>query len=120
ASKDATAQIARDFSPDITVLDNPHNLGKSQTVRKGILASTGDVVVIQDADLEYNPENLAEFVKHITSGKADVVYGNRFGKNNKVIYWGNWIGNRFLTLISNVFTMRHGVVVNDMEVCYKM
>ncbi len=122
-STDTTPQILANYKKraGFVVLKNPKNMGKSQTVRNGILATTGDIVVIQDADLEYNPENLVSFVNLFLQDKVDLVYGNRFGKSNKVIYWQNWIGNRFLSLLSSVFTgLRSGMWTKDMEVCYKM
>jgi glycosyltransferase involved in cell wall biosynthesis len=128
ASKDQTlemAQVVADGEPDpktgFILLNNEHNMGKSQSVKRGILASSGDLVVIQDADLEYEPKELVEFVNvFLQDNDLSVVYGDRFGKNNKVVYWQNWFGNRFLTLVSNLFTTRYGFRVGDMEVCYKM
>jgi hypothetical protein len=77
--------------------------------------------VVQDADLEYEPKELKLFVDLFKENpNLDIVYGNRFGKKNKVVYWQNWIGNRALTLISNIFTLPNGLWVNDMETCYKM
>lgn len=124
ASQDRTAEIVSEIASrqkDIKLLNHNKNIGKSQSVKTGILASTGDLVVIQDADLEYNPENFIDFITEFLKDKSlDVVYGNRFGKDNDVIYWQNWIGNRALTLISNIFTMWKGFWISDMEVCYKM
>ena len=123
ASQDRTIEILQQYQEKegFIVLHNPQNLGKSQTVKKGILQSTGDLVVIQDADLEYNPENWHEFIKLFQNDNFDVIYGNRFGKDNKVIYWQNWFGNRFLSIVSSFFTyMRCGIITTDMEVCYKM
>lgn len=122
-SKDASAQILEKFAsnPVYKVIHNPKNMGKSQTVRNGLLESTGDLVVIQDADLEYEPENLKEFVELFQQDKADVIYGNRFGKKNKIIYVQNWLGNTVLSLLSSLFTgFRSGMWTRDMEVCYKM
>jgi glycosyltransferase involved in cell wall biosynthesis len=122
-SKDNTWEVISNYKEDqkFKLLNNEQNLGKSQTVRKGILATTGDLVVIQDADLEYDPENLRQFVQLILNGEADVVYGNRFGKQNKIIYIQNWIGNTFLSFVSAIFTgLRAGIWPRDMEVCYKM
>lgn len=103
------------------VLHNEENLGKSQSVKKGIIHTTGDLVVIQDADLEYDPEDLKPFIRLFKDDKVDLVYGNRFGKKNKVIYWQNWIGNTTLSLISSIITyIRSQIWTRDMEVCYKM
>ncbi len=123
ASTDGTAQILADLKKEkhYKILENKKNVGKSQTVKKGILASSGDLVVIQDADLEYDPTELVEFVKLFKTTNVDVVYGNRFGRNNKVIYLQNWLGNSFLSLVSAFFTgLRAKMWTRDMEVCYKM
>lgn len=128
ASKDKTFDVAQGFAAShqtdkisIKVLNNPQNMGKSQTVKRGILNSSGKLVVIQDADLEYEPNDLVEFVAMFSADpELDLIYGNRFGKENKVIYWQNYWGNKFLTGMSNLFTWRHGLRVSDMEVCYKM
>ncbi|WP_372364545.1 glycosyltransferase family 2 protein [Candidatus Uabimicrobium sp. HlEnr_7] len=123
ASKDNTLQILQRYTDkdNFIILHNEQNLGKSQTVKKGLLESTGDLVVIQDADLEYNPENWQQFLPYFEEHGYDIVYGNRFGKNNKVIYWQNWFGNRFLSIVSSCFTYpRSRMMTTDMEVCYKM
>jgi len=127
-SKDKTLEIIQKVAAEYTkpglsfkVLSNEKNSGKSQSVKKGILASTGNLVVIQDADLEYEPKELAQMVEMFKEdSELMVMYGNRFGKNNKVVYWQNWFGNRFLTLVSNFFTMWKGFTLHDMETCYKM
>lgn len=123
-SKDNTQSIAEEFSKkyeNILVINNPKNMGKSQSVRNGILRSTGDVVIIQDADLEYEPNDFAEMLKMMIENEYEVVYGNRFGRPNKVIYWQNYFGNLFLSFISNIFTFpRIKTYIPDMEVCYKM
>jgi glycosyltransferase involved in cell wall biosynthesis len=123
-SKDSTSKIikklAKEF-PFIKGIDNKINLGKTQTVRKGILASTGDFVVIQDADLEYDPQDLGYMFEQLLRHQCDVAYGNRFGKYNGVIYWKNFLGNLLLSFFSNMFTVWHiRVSIPDMEVCYKM
>lgn len=122
-STDDSPKILKELEADsrIRVFHNSRNLGKSQTVKNGLLNTTGDLVVIQDADLEYEPRDLIEFVVLFQSSTVDVVYGNRFGKKNKVIYPQNWIGNTFLSFVSAVFTgLRSGMWARDMEVCYKM
>ncbi len=123
-STDRTLEIATRLAKDfknIKVLSNPTNIGKSQSVRNGILATKGKYVVIQDADLEYEPEDLVLMYKKISNENLDVIYGNRFGYNNKVVYWQNWFGNTFLSGISSLITgLRSGMWVRDMEVCYKM
>lgn len=123
-SKDKTKEIAEELAKtynNIILINNPQNMGKSQSVRNGILKSTGDVVIIQDADLEYEPSDFAEMLKMMIENGYDVVYGNRFGRSNKVIYWQNYFGNLFLSFISNIFTFpRIKTYIPDMEVCYKM
>lgn len=123
-SKDKTESIAKSLAKthsEVKVLTNKTNLGKSQTVRRGILESTGDYVVIQDADLEYDPLDIVFLFEQLLHTDSDVAYGNRFGKYNGVIYWKNFLGNVFLSFISNLFTIRHNrVYIPDMEVCYKI
>jgi len=127
-STDKTSELANEFTKTnqnekvkIKVLDNSQNLGKSQTVKRGIIESTGDWVVIQDADLEYEPTDLIELLRQGILKDCDVVYGNRFGQYNDVIYWKNFLGNLALSCFSNLFTIRHiRVFIPDMEVCYKM
>jgi glycosyltransferase involved in cell wall biosynthesis len=123
ASTDSSAEIIAELtrSSQYRILTHTTNKGKSQSVKDGIVASTGDLVVIQDADLEYSPHDLRPFVELFHQGEVDVVYGNRFNGKNKVIYWHNWIGNRALSLFSALFTgPRAGMWTSDMEVCYKM
>ena len=95
------------------------NRGKGAAVRAGLERVTGEVVVIQDADLEYDPEDLLDLLRPIEKKKADVVYGSRFvsGKEHRVLLFWHSIGNRFLTLLSNCFT---NLNLTDMETCYKM
>jgi glycosyltransferase involved in cell wall biosynthesis len=124
-SKDNTSQIAHELETEnqgvIFAYDNEKNSGKSQTVRNGILKSTGILVVIQDADFEYDPNEIKDLINLMMEKELDVVYGNRFGKKNKVIYWQNYIGNLGLSAISNLFTFwRIRTWIPDMEVCYKL
>lgn len=123
-SKDTTWEIITKLASEnkqIIGVQNAKNMGKSQTVKAGITHTTGDLVVIQDADLEYEPRDLLKFVEKFQTSDIDLIYGNRFGKENKVIYWQNWFGNRFLSLVSSVFTgPKAGIWTQDMEVCYKM
>ncbi len=106
---------------EFKLLDNEKNLGKSQTVKHGILHTTGDLVVVQDADLEYNPNDLSVFVEtFLAHPNTDVIYGNRFNHTNKFISPTHYLGNKFVTFLSNIFTSRNGLVVKDMETCYKM
>lgn len=122
-SRDKSRELLSIYQSDkrFKLIFNEQNLGKSRSVKKGILATTGDLIVVQDADLEYEPANLLDFIKLFQTHDLDIVYGNRFGKNNKFIYVGNWIGNRALSLFSSLFTwFRNGMWTQDMECCYKM
>jgi len=106
---------------DFLVLENKKNRGKSQTAKKGILASTGDLVVVQDADLEYDPRDLVKFVKiFLSDPHLDVIYGNRFNKKNKFSSVVHSFGNRVVTFVSNLLTKPEGFAPKDMETCYKM
>jgi len=101
------------------VIYQPLNRGKGAAVRAGLERVTGEVVVIQDADLEYEPEDLLDLLRPIEKKKADVVYGSRFvsGKAHRVLLFWHSVGNHFLTLLSNCFT---NLNLTDMETCYKM
>lgn len=122
ASKDNTSKIIFDLSSNeenIKVISHKLNLGKGAALRSGINASSGDVVIIQDADLEYDPSEFDKLLKPIQAGKADVVYGSRFksGEAGRVLYFWHRIGNLFLTWFSNMFT---NLNLTDMETCYKV
>ncbi len=100
------------------VIHQPKNRGKGAAVRAGIQAATGHVVVIQDGDLEYDPSEFPALLEPIRLGKADAVYGSRFhGGPRRVLFFWHAIGNRFLTLLSNMLT---DLNLSDMETCYKM
>ncbi len=123
-SKDDTPQLIQSYInnyPEMNVKFFQHlkNKGKGAAVRRGIQEASGDYLVIQDADLEYNPNELNVLLQPIYEGKAQVVYGSRFVGSNphRVLLFWHYIGNRFLTLFSNVFT---NLNLTDMEACYKM
>jgi len=100
------------------VVHQPENRGKGAAVRAGIAAATGHVVVVQDADLEYDPAELPTLLDPIRLGKADAVYGSRFQSGpRRVLFFWHAVGNRFLTLLSNMLT---DLNLSDMETCYKM
>lgn len=100
------------------VIHQPRNRGKGAAIRAGLARATGDVVVVQDADLEYDPMELPELMEPIMLGKADAVYGSRFQSGpRRVLYFWHSMGNRFLTLLSNILT---NLNLSDVETCYKM
>lgn len=120
-SKDGTVELL--YGPLRAYVDtlivHERNQGKGAALRTGIAAATGDIVIIQDADLEYDPQEYPRLLKPITDGKADVVYGSRFLGHDphRVLYFWHYLGNRFLTLTSNMFT---NLNLSDMETCYKV
>jgi len=100
-----------------TLLRQPHNQGKGAALRRGFDAVTGNIVAVQDADLEYSPEELPELAELIVEGRADVVYGSRFLGRHRVFLFTHYLGNRFLTLVTNVL---YNTMLTDMETCYKV
>lgn len=121
-SKDGTRDILKRLAAKnqaIKLFFQEKNQGKGAALKRGILESTGDVVVVQDADLEYDPQEYKRLLYPIERGHADVVYGSRFigGEPHRIIYYRNQVANKFLTGLSNLFT---GLNLTDMETCYKM
>lgn len=100
------------------VIYHPRNRGKGAALRSGFAAATGDIVIVQDADLEYDPQEFPIVIKPIIDGKADVVFGSRFvgSHPHRVVYYWHMLGNRFLTMLSNMLT---NINLTDMETCYK-
>ena len=124
AVDDGSTDGTRDLLPKLegTLIDrlvmHEQNQGKGAALRTGFAHATGDVVVVQDADMEYNPREFPMLLQPILSGRADAVYGSRFlGGPHRVLFFWHSIGNRFLTLLSNMFT---DLNLTDMETCYKM
>ncbi len=123
-STDNTEQAILNYTslhPQLNIQYRKHevNKGKGAALHTGIKEATGGVIVIQDADLEYDPEEYRILLKPITDGFADVVYGSRFmgGKPHRILFFWHTIGNKFLTFLSNMFT---NLNLTDMETCYKM
>ena len=100
-----------------TLLLQSRNQGKGAALRRGFAVVTGDIVAIQDADLEYSPEELPRLAELIIDGRADVVYGSRFLGSHRVFLFTHYLGNRFLTLVTNVL---YNTMLSDMETCYKI
>ena len=117
-SRDLLADLAKRHD-DIRVVLHEVNQGKGAALRTGFANVTGDVVIIQDADLEYDPREYPKLLEPILDGRADVVYGSRFagGQEHRVLYFWHMVGNRFLTLLSNMAT---NLNLTDMETCYKV
>lgn len=120
-SKDATAAIADDLArkhPQVRVAHHPVNRGKTEALKTGFALTKGDIVIVQDADLEYDPAEIPEVIAPIIAADADVVYGSRFlvRKASRVLYFYHYIANKSLTFLSNLCT---NVNMTDVETCYK-
>ena len=119
-STDGTRDYLRGLQADgVNCLFHEHNQGKGAALRTGFAHATGDIVLVQDADLEYDPAEYPKLLRPILEGKADVVVSSRFlaGEQHRVLYFWHAVGNRFLTLLSNMFT---NLNLSDMESCYKV
>jgi glycosyltransferase involved in cell wall biosynthesis len=118
-SIDGTRALLEDLQKrfGFTLLLQPRNLGKGAALRRGFAAVTGDIVAIQDADLEYSPEEFPSLAQLIIEGRADVVYGSRFLGRHRVFLFTHYLGNRLLTLVTNVL---YNTMLSDMETCYKV
>ena len=119
-SSDGTRDVLRTLEgrENVRVLFHPRNRGKGAALRTGFAAAACDLVLIQDADLEYDPADYPHLLAPLLIGRADAVFGSRFlGGTHRVLYFWHYLANRFLTLLSNMFT---GLNLTDMEVCYKV
>jgi glycosyltransferase involved in cell wall biosynthesis len=114
-TRDILAELARELKFQLIL--QPQNAGKGAALRRGFQEVTGDLVVIQDADLEYSPEEFPELIELICEGRADVVYGSRFLGRHRVFMFTHYLGNRIVTLLTNVL---YNTMLTDMETCYKV
>ena len=120
-STDGTRELLKTLAENehVRLVEHARNQGKGAALRTGFREARGDLVIIQDADLEYDPAEYARLIEPILDGRADVVYGSRFagGENHAVMRFWHYLGNKFLTYLSNCFT---NLFLTDMETCYKV
>ena len=117
-STDGTRDVLRQLADStVRVITHESNRGKGSAIRSGLEHVTGDLVLVQDADLEYDPEDWPKLLAPILRGKAQVVYGSRFTGERRNMLFLHWIGNRFLSLVTNVL---YNTTLSDMETCYKL
>lgn len=120
-STDATSEYLKEINAcyeNVQVLSHDRNRGKGAALRTGFAHASGDVIIIQDADLEYNPQEYGYLLNPILDGRADVVYGSRFlGGPHRVLFFWHYVGNKFLTLLADAFS---NLNLTDMETCYKV
>jgi len=120
---DGSTDGTRDLLPDmmtlsqVRVLLHPRNLGKGAAVRTGFAHAQGDILLVQDADLEYDPRDYPTLLRPIFEGRSEVVYGSRFLGEHKAMYFWHQVGNKFLTLLTNIL---YDTTLTDMETCYKV
>jgi glycosyltransferase involved in cell wall biosynthesis len=120
ASKDGTVEILKKLQlsqPDLKIVFKEGNKGKGDTLKIGFKMTTGDYVIVQDADLEYDPQDYQKLIRTLNEGRVDVVYGSRFSGNYEDMTNLHYFGNKLLTLATNLF---FGVMLTDMETCYKL
>ncbi len=118
-SSDGTPQILQDLQKkhQFKLIRQPDNRGKGAALRRGFQEATGEIVAIQDADLEYSPEEFPSLIEPICQGYADVVYGSRFLGRHRAFMFSHYLGNRLLTLVTNIL---YDTMLSDMETCYKV
>lgn len=117
-SSDGSSEIVDGLADSmVRVFHQPSNQGKGAALRRGLAEATGDLIVVHDADLEYDPRDWVTMLRPLLEGQSRVVYGSRFtGERRNMLFW-HWVGNRFLTLVTNVL---YNTTLSDMETCYKM
>ncbi|MEM7586790.1 MAG: glycosyltransferase family 2 protein [Acidobacteriota bacterium] len=117
-TRDLLRELAQRADPPFRLIEHPQNRGKGAALRTGFEQTTGDLVLVQDADLEYNPRDYPVLLQPLLDDEADVVYGSRFlGGPHRVLFYWHYLGNRVLTTLSNMFT---DLNLSDMETCYKV